>query len=143
MAKPIVLSGIQPSGKLTIGNWLGALKNWVALSDTYDCYYMMVDLHAITARQDPKVLLDRAYEFLALYIACGLDPAKNVLFVQKFLRIFVFIIHTMIRIMDFPTGLNLRLLKHQLIHVNMCIHLNNLEMRRRMMISGMLHSYKW
>lgn len=86
MSKPVVLSGIQPSGKLTIGNWLGALKNWVALSDTYDCHYMMVDLHAITARQDPKVLLDRAYEFLALYIACGLDPTKNVLFVQSHVK---------------------------------------------------------
>jgi tryptophanyl-tRNA synthetase len=81
--KSVVLSGIQPSGRLTLGNWLGALKNWVGLSDTYDCHYMLVDLHAITVRQDPKVLLERCYEFLALYIACGLDPAKNVLFVQS------------------------------------------------------------
>lgn len=83
MSKPVVLSGIQPSGRLTLGNWLGALKNWVALSDSYDCHYMLVDLHAITVRQDPKVLLDRCHEFLALYMACGLDPARNTLFVQS------------------------------------------------------------
>jgi len=82
-SKSIVLSGIQPSGRLTLGNYLGALKNWVTLSDRYDCYYMLVDLHAITVRQDPKVLRERCQEFLALYIACGLDPAKNTLFVQS------------------------------------------------------------
>ena len=81
--RPIVLSGIQPSGRLTLGNYLGAIKNWVPLSATYDCYYMLVDLHAITVRQDPAVLRERAFEFLALYIACGLDPANNVLFVQS------------------------------------------------------------
>ncbi len=81
--RPVVLSGIQPSGHLTIGNYLGALKNWVRLSDQYECYYMLVDLHAITVRQDPAVLRERCYEFLALYIACGLDPAGNVLFVQS------------------------------------------------------------
>ncbi|WP_028079045.1 tryptophan--tRNA ligase [Solimonas soli] len=81
--KPVVLSGIQPSGRLTLGNYLGALKNWVPLSEQYDCYYMLVDLHAITVRQDPAVLRERCYEFLALYIACGLDPAKNTLFVQS------------------------------------------------------------
>ncbi|HSW11276.1 MAG TPA: tryptophan--tRNA ligase [Solimonas sp.] len=82
-SKSIVLSGIQPSGRLTLGNYLGALKNWVTLSDSYDCYYMLVDLHAITVRQDPKVLRERCHEFLALYLACGLDPAKNTLFVQS------------------------------------------------------------
>lgn len=82
-SKPVVLSGIQPSGRLTLGNYLGALKNWVQLHEQYDCYYMLVDLHAITVRQDPAVLRERCYEFLALYVACGLDPKKNVLFVQS------------------------------------------------------------
>jgi tryptophanyl-tRNA synthetase len=81
--KPVVLSGIQPSGHLTLGNWLGALKNWVTLQERYDCHYALVDLHTITARQDPKQLRERCYEFLALYIACGLDPRDNVLFVQS------------------------------------------------------------
>ena len=79
----MVLSGIQPSGRLTIGNYLGALKNWVKLNEQFDCYYMLVDLHAITVRQDPAALRERCYEFLALYIACGLEPSKNVLFVQS------------------------------------------------------------
>jgi len=81
--RPVVLSGIQPSGRLTLGNYLGAIKNWVPLSDTHDCHYMLVDLHAITVRQDPKVLRDRCFEFISLYLACGLDPVKNVLFVQS------------------------------------------------------------
>jgi len=81
--RPRVLSGIQPSGRLTLGNYLGAIKNWVGLADQYDSYYMLVDLHAITVRQDPKILRERCYEFLALYVACGLDPQRNVLFVQS------------------------------------------------------------
>lgn len=81
--RPTVLSGIQPSGRLTLGNYLGAIKNWLPLSATYDCHYMLVDLHAITVRQDPAILRERCYEFLALYIACGLDPKDNVLFVQS------------------------------------------------------------
>lgn len=81
--RPTVLSGIQPSGRLTLGNYLGAIKNWLPLSATYDCHYMLVDLHAITVRQDPATLRERCYEFLALYIACGLDPKDNVLFVQS------------------------------------------------------------
>ena len=82
-SRPIVLSGIQPSGHLTLGNYLGAIKNWVPLSETYDCHFMLVDMHAITVRQSPQELRDRCFEFIALYIACGLDPQKNVLFVQS------------------------------------------------------------
>lgn len=81
--RPVVLSGIQPSGRLTIGNYLGAIKNWLPLHEQYDCYYMLVDLHTITVRQDPGLLRERCYEFLSLYIACGLDPVQNVLFVQS------------------------------------------------------------
>jgi tryptophanyl-tRNA synthetase len=81
--REVVLSGIQPSGHLTLGNYLGALRNWVGIQAQYQCYYTLVDLHTITARQDPQVLRERCYEFLALYIACGLDPEKNVLFVQS------------------------------------------------------------
>jgi tryptophanyl-tRNA synthetase len=83
MTRPTVLSGIQPSGHLTLGNYLGAIKNWLPLAERFDCYYMLVDLHAITVRQEPKILRERCLEFLALYIACGLDPAKNTLFVQS------------------------------------------------------------
>jgi len=83
ITRPTVLSGIQPSGRLTLGNYLGAIKNWLPLSANYDCHYMLVDLHAITVRQDPAILRERCYEFLALYIACGLDPKDNVLFVQS------------------------------------------------------------
>lgn len=82
-AKPVVLSGIQPSGRLTIGNYIGALKNWVAMQDTHDCLFTLVDLHAITVRQDPAALRERCHEFLCLYLACGLDPAKSTLFVQS------------------------------------------------------------
>ena len=81
--KKVVFSGIQPSGSLTIGNYLGALKNFSAFSDEYRCYYCVVDEHAITVRQNPAELRRRTYDTLALYIACGLDPEKNVLFVQS------------------------------------------------------------
>lgn len=83
---PTVLSGIQPSGRLTLGNYLGALKHWLGLHQQYRCYYMLVDLHTITVRQDPAVLRERCEEFLALYLACGLDPRHNVLFVQSHVR---------------------------------------------------------
>ena len=80
-----VLSGVQPSGNLTIGNYLGAIRNFTAFPDEYKRFYCVVDLHAITVRQVPAELRRRTYETLALYIACGLDPAdeKNVLFVQS------------------------------------------------------------
>ncbi len=79
----VVFSGVQPSGVLTLGNYLGAIKNFSAFSDEYKCYYCVVDEHAITVRQNPADLRRRTYETLALYIACGLDPAKNTLFVQS------------------------------------------------------------
>lgn len=81
--KKVVFSGVQPSGVLTIGNYLGAIRNFSAFSDEYRCYYCVVDEHAITVRQNPAELRRRTYETLALYIACGLDPERNVLFVQS------------------------------------------------------------
>jgi tryptophanyl-tRNA synthetase len=81
--KKIILSGIKPTGALTLGSYLGAIKNWVELSDTYNCYYMMADMHAITVRQDPATLRKTTLEQIAQYIACGLDPEKNVIFIQS------------------------------------------------------------
>lgn len=81
--KKTIFSGIQPSGNLTIGNYIGALKNFVALQDEYQCYYCVVDLHAITVRQDPADLRRRSLELAALYIAVGLDPEKVTLFIQS------------------------------------------------------------
>lgn len=82
-AKKIIFSGIQPSGDLTIGNYLGALKNWVKLQDEYDCYFCIVDLHAITVRQKPADLRRRSLELLSIYIASGISPEKNTLFIQS------------------------------------------------------------
>ncbi|MBP3396234.1 MAG: tryptophan--tRNA ligase [Clostridia bacterium] len=79
----ICFSGIQPSGNLTIGNYLGALRNFSAYSEAYKCFYCVVDEHAITVRQVPAELRRRTYETLALYMACGLDPEKNTLYVQS------------------------------------------------------------
>jgi len=81
--KPIVLSGCQPSGQLTLGNYMGALKQWVSMQDDHDCLYMLVDLHAITVRQEPKQLYEACLDALALYLACGIDPEKSTLFVQS------------------------------------------------------------
>ncbi|MBQ3040397.1 MAG: tryptophan--tRNA ligase [Clostridia bacterium] len=81
--KKVVFSGVQPSGNLTIGNYLGAIRNFSAFSDEYHCYYCVVDMHAITVRQNPAELRRRTYETLALYMACGLDPDKNTLFIQS------------------------------------------------------------
>jgi len=81
--KKVMLSGIKPSGDLTLGSYLGAIKNWAERADQFDCYYFMADLHTITVRQNPADLRRRTLEQLAQYIACGLDPEKNTLFIQS------------------------------------------------------------
>lgn len=81
--KKVIFSGMQPSGELTLGNYLGALKNWVKLQDEYDCYFCVVDLHAITVKQTPADLRRRTLELLAIYISAGIDPQKNTLFIQS------------------------------------------------------------
>ena len=81
--KKILFSGMQATGNLTLGNYLGALKNWLTLSDEYECFYSVVDLHSITVRQDPAELRKRARSLLALYIAAGLDPEKNCIYYQS------------------------------------------------------------
>ncbi len=81
--KKRMLSGIQPSGDLHIGNYLGAIKNWAERVDDYECYYFMADMHTITVRQVPADLRKRSLNQLAQYIACGLDPEKNTLFLQS------------------------------------------------------------
>ncbi len=81
--KKTIFSGVQPSGIITLGNYLGAVKNWVNLQDDYNCIYAMMDLHSITVRQTPQELRKRTLELLAFYIACGIDPQKNTLFVQS------------------------------------------------------------
>ena len=81
--KKVVFSGVQPSGNLTIGNYLGAIKNFKNFEEEYKTFYCVVDLHAITVRQVPAELRKRTYETLALYMACGLDEKKNTLFVQS------------------------------------------------------------
>ena len=81
--KKVMLSGIQPSGDLTLGSYLGAIKNWAERAEAFDCYYFMADLHTITVRQTPADLRRRTVEQLAQYIACGLDPEQNTLFIQS------------------------------------------------------------
>lgn len=81
--KPIVLSGAQPSGQLTIGNYLGALRQWDRMQDDYDCLYCIVDLHAITVRQEPAALRSASLDSLALYLACGIDPQRSAVFMQS------------------------------------------------------------
>ncbi len=82
--KKVILSGIQPSGdSITLGNFLGAINNWVKLQDEYNCIYMLADMHTITVRQEPADLRRRTISLLAQYIACGLDPEKNIMFIQS------------------------------------------------------------
>lgn len=81
--KKVIFSGIQPSGNLTLGNYLGAIKNWVHLQDEYETFFCVVDLHAITVRQEPKDLRAKTLEVIAIYIASGIDPEKNTIFIQS------------------------------------------------------------
>ncbi len=81
--KKTIFSGVQPSGKLTLGNYLGAIRNFPILQEDYHCIYCVVDMHAITVRQEPSALRRATLEVLAQYIACGLDPEKSILFIQS------------------------------------------------------------
>lgn len=83
MSKPVVLSGIQPTGGMTIGNYIGAINQWLTLQQDHDCFFMLVDLHAITVRQEAQMLKQRVLDGIALYSACGIDPEKSALFVQS------------------------------------------------------------
>lgn len=83
MEKKVIFSGIQPSGRLTLGNYIGAVSNWLKLQEEYDCYYCVVDLHSMTQYQVPKELRQQTMEALATYLACGLDPEKNTIFIQS------------------------------------------------------------
>ncbi len=83
MNKKIILSGIQATGNLTLGNYLGALNNWVKMQDEYNCYYMIADLHTLTIRNEPEKLRENTLNLIALYIAAGLDPDKNTIFIQS------------------------------------------------------------
>lgn len=83
MNKKIILSGIQATGKLTLGNYLGAIDNWVKMQEEYDCYYMIANLHSLTVRNNPEELKNNTLKILATYIAAGLDPDKNTIFIQS------------------------------------------------------------
>ena len=81
--KKIIFSATQPSGKITLGNYLGALRNWVTLQEDYNAIYCVADEHAITVRQDPAALRRQSLELYAQFIACGLDPEKSIIFIQS------------------------------------------------------------
>ena len=81
--KKRILSAVQPSGNLTLGNYLGALKNWADLQEDFECIYCVADLHAITVRQEPAVLRKKSLDTLALYLASGIDPKKAAFFLQS------------------------------------------------------------
>ena len=81
--KKIILSGIQATGTLHLGNYLGAINNWIKMQDEYDCYYMIADLHSLTIRNNPEELRNNTLNLIALYVAAGLDPNKNKIFIQS------------------------------------------------------------
>lgn len=82
-SKPTLFSGIQPSGDLMLGNYIGSIKNWVKMQDDYNCLFSLVNMHAITVEQDPKALANRSLDFVALYLAAGIDPSKSTVFIQS------------------------------------------------------------
>lgn len=84
--KKTILSGSTVTGDLTLGNYIGAINNWKKLQDDFDCLYFLADLHALTVFQEPKILQERTYSFFAQYLALGLDPQKNIIFVQSHVR---------------------------------------------------------
>ncbi|OXM13257.1 tryptophan--tRNA ligase [Paenibacillus herberti] len=81
-----VLSGIQPSGQLTLGNYIGAIKNFVKLQETHECYFMVVDLHAVTVPQEPSSLREQSQAIAALYLAAGIDPQRSAVYMQSHVR---------------------------------------------------------
>lgn len=81
--KEIILSGVQSTGRLTLGNFLGAINNWVKMQEEYNCYYMIANLHSLTIRNNPEELKNNTFKIIALYIAAGLDPKKNTIFIQS------------------------------------------------------------
>lgn len=83
MDRKIILSGVQSTGRLTLGNYLGAINNWVEMQEKYDCYYMIANSHSLTVRNNPEELRNNTLKILALYIAAGLDPEKNTIFIQS------------------------------------------------------------
>ncbi|MBF0272204.1 MAG: tryptophan--tRNA ligase [Magnetococcales bacterium] len=83
MNQPIVFSGAQPTGQLTLGNYLGALRQWTAMQHDHTCIFCVVDLHALTVRQDPAAFRERILDLAALYLACGIDPGRSVIFIQS------------------------------------------------------------
>ena len=83
MSKKVILSGIQATGKLTLGNYLGAIDNWVKMQEEYECYYMIANLHSLTVRNDPETLKNNTLKIIATYVAAGLDPEKNNIFIQS------------------------------------------------------------
>lgn len=83
MTQPVVFSGAQPSGELTLGNYFGAIRQWVKLQQDHHCFFSLVDLHAVTVRQEPEALRKACLDGLALYVACGVNPEKSTIFVQS------------------------------------------------------------
>ena len=84
--KKLIFSGIQPTGTFTLGNYIGAIRNWGPLQDEYNCVYCVVDLHAITVRQEPAKLRQNTLQAYALLLACGIDLEKSILFIQSLVK---------------------------------------------------------